>query len=201
MTPIKRPLAAAGAVVLLALSLSACGGGAPTDASKDDYCKAVGDAGSEEFGKAITDKDYDKAVDLIKESADKIEEVGTPDDISDEEREGFEIQLDAVKSLDGDDLKKAFEAEDGEDPFEADLSKDEKEKVEAYNKYENETCSDTDDGSDQGSDDGADEGSDPSIDPSDLPSDVPTGLPSDISPEDLESLQEELENLTESANQ
>ncbi|WP_182378358.1 hypothetical protein [Nocardioides sp. WS12] len=190
MTSIKRPVAAAGAAVLLALSLTACGGGAPADASKEDYCKAVGDAGSEEFGKAITDKDYDKAVDLIKESAEKIEEVGTPEDISDEEREGFEIQLDAVKGLSGDDLKEAFEAEEGEDPFEADLSKDEKEKVEAYNKYETETCSE--DSSDEGSDDGA--GSDPGTD---LPSDVPSGIPTDISPEDLASLQEELENLTE----
>lgn len=30
MTPIKRPLAAAGAAVLLTLSLSACGGAPPT---------------------------------------------------------------------------------------------------------------------------------------------------------------------------
>lgn len=194
MTSIKRPVAAAGAAVLLALSLTACGGGAPADASKEDYCKAVGDAGSEEFGKAITDKDYDKAVDLIKESAEKIEEVGTPEDISDEEREGFEIQLDAVKGLSGDDLKEAFEAEEGEDPFEADLSKDEKEKVEAYNKYETETCSE--DSSDEGSDDGA--GSDPGADlPSDVPTDLPTDIPTDLSPEDLASLQEELENLTE----
>jgi hypothetical protein len=182
MTSIKRPVAAAGAAVLLALSLTACGGGAPADASKEDYCKAVGDAGSEEFGKAITDKDYDKAADLIKESAEKIEEVGTPEDISDEEREGFEIQLDAVKKLNGDDLKEAFEAEDGEDPFEADLSDDEKDKVEAYNKYENETCSDTEDSSDEGSDDGA--GSDPGTEesPTGLPSDLPSDLPTDLSP-------------------
>lgn len=191
MTSIKRPVAAAGAAVLLALSLTACGGGAPADASKEDYCKAVGDAGSEEFGKAITDKDYDKAADLIKESAEKIEEVGTPEDISDEEREGFEIQLDAVKELNGDDLKKAFESED-EDFFE--VSEDDKDKVEAYNKYENETCSDTEDSSDEG--DGA--GSDPGTDlPTDLPSDLPSDLPTDLSPEDLASLQEELENLTE----
>ena len=36
MTPIKRPLAAAGAAVLLGLSLTACGGSDyPTDASED----------------------------------------------------------------------------------------------------------------------------------------------------------------------
>ena len=49
MTPMKRPLAAASATVLLALSLSACGG-APTDASKADFCKVVkSDEGSEEL--------------------------------------------------------------------------------------------------------------------------------------------------------
>ena len=39
MTRIKRPGAAAGAAVLLAFSLTACGG-APDDASKDDFCDA-----------------------------------------------------------------------------------------------------------------------------------------------------------------
>ena len=141
MTPMKRPLAAAGASVLLALSLSACGGGAPTDASKDDYCEAVqGASGNEDFTKALEDKDWDKIADLYKDAAEDIEKVGTPDSISDEEREGFEIQVDTLKSIDADDIKKAFESEDG-DAFEDEFSKDEKKKVEAYQKYESETCS------------------------------------------------------------
>lgn len=140
MTPIKRPIAAAGAAVLLALSLSACGGGAPTDASKEDFCEVTqNESGGEEAFKAISEEDWDKAADLIKEQADEVEEVGTPEDIPDDAREGFEIQLDAAKSLDGDDIEKAFK--DEEDPFEADLSDDEKDKVEAYSEYENETCS------------------------------------------------------------
>ncbi|HVK30143.1 MAG TPA: hypothetical protein VM575_17525 [Nocardioides sp.] len=202
MTPIKRPLAAAGAAALLALSLSACGG-APADASVEDFCKVTQDeAGQEDFVKAIQDEDWDKIEELIKDQADEVEEVGTPDDISDEAREGFEIQLDAAKGISADDLEKAFK--DDEDPFEADLSSDDKKKVEAYTEYENKTCDDSGDGIEP------EGGTDPEVStptelptddlPTDLPTDgIPTDLPTELSPEDLESLQSELEKLTESA--
>lgn len=140
MSPIKRPLAAAGSAVLLAFTLAACGGGAPTDASKEDFCDAVNsDANDEEFTKALEDKDGGKLLDLIQEQVDEIEEVGTPEDISDDEREGFEILLEQVDNLSEDDIEQAIN--DQKDPFEADLSSDEKKKVDAYNKYETETCS------------------------------------------------------------
>lgn len=140
MSPIKRPLAAAGSAVLLAFTLAACGGGAPTDASKEDFCDAVNsDANDEEFEKALEDKDGGKLLDLIQEQVDEIEEVGTPEDISDDEREGFEILLEQVDNLSEDDIEQAIN--DQKDPFEADLSSDEKKKVDAYNKYETETCS------------------------------------------------------------
>lgn len=199
MTPMKRPLAAAGAAVLLALSLSACGG-APADASVKDFCKVTQDeASQEEFLKAVQDEDWDKIADLVKDQADDVEEVGTPDDISDDAREGFEIQLDAAKGISADDIEKAFK--DDEDPFEADLSSDEKKKVEAYTEYENKTCDDSGDGLEpEGTDS---EGTDSEVPSEDLPTDVPSIDPSDIptelSPEDLESLQSELEKLTESA--
>ncbi|WP_377319970.1 hypothetical protein ACFJIY_14020 [Pimelobacter simplex] len=165
----KRPLATAGAAVLLALSLTACGGDSPSDASVKDYCDAVrGDTNNEAFAKALEDKDYDKIVDLFKEQAEKVEEVGTPKDISDDAREGFEIQLDAIKDIDGDDVKKAFESNGDSDPFEDKISKDDKKKVEAYTKYESETCSDSD-----------------SVPTPDVPTEVPTdGLPTDGLPTD-----------------
>lgn len=198
MTPLKRPLAAAGAAVLLALSLSACGGGAPTDASEADFCEAVqGNAGSAEFGQAFQDEDWDKLADLIKEQLEEIEEVGTPEDIPDDAREGFEIQLDQVGDLSADDVEKAFT--DGEDnPFAVEVSDEEKEKVEAFTAYQVETCTpevpdvpEVPDPEDV-----------PSIDPSDLPTDVPSLDPSDIpsfDPEELESLESELEKFTETA--
>lgn len=189
MTPIKRPLASAGAAVLLALSLTACGGGAPTDASVKDFCDAVSGSSSDAaFTKAFTDKDWDKLADLVKEQADDLEKVGTPKDISDDAREGFEIQLDAAKDIDADDIEEALTKGGDENPFEADLSKDEKKKVEAFSEYQAKTCSGS-----TGSDDSGDSG-----DSSDLPTEVPTDLPTEVptdlptSPEDLESLLSDL---------
>lgn len=204
MTPIKRPLAAAGAAVLLALSLTACGG-APADASVEDFCKVTQDeAGGDEFFKAIEDKDWDKVEDLVKEQADEVEEVGTPEDIPDDAREGFEIQLETIQGFSADDWEEAFNSESDEDPFEKDLSSDEKKKVDAYTEYENETCDDSESDSDSGSSDEAtSEGATelPTEDlPTDIPTDgIPTDIPTDLSPEDLASLQSELEKLTESA--
>lgn len=133
MIRIKRPAAAAGAAVLLAFSLSACGG-PPTDASKEDYCDAVND------NSALNDIDFENPdeeafVDALKEQAEKLEEVGTPEDIPDDAREGFEIQLEAINDLDADDI-------DFDDPeaFDDEFSDDEKEKVDAYAEYEAETC-------------------------------------------------------------
>ncbi|UMG94356.1 hypothetical protein [Nocardioides sp. TF02-7] len=136
MTRIKRPFAAAGAAVLLALSLSACGG-APTDASKSEFCEVIND------DSALGDLDFENPdeeafVDAIKEQAEKIEEVGTPEDIPDDAREGFEIQLEAINDLDADDID--FESD--EDPLADQLSDDEKDKVEAFTEYETETCAD-----------------------------------------------------------
>lgn len=204
MTPIKRPLAAAGAAVLLALSLTACGG-APADASVEDFCKVTQDeAGGDEFFKAIEDKDWDKVEDLVKEQADEVEEVGTPEDIPDDAREGFEIQLETIQGFSADDWEEAFSSESDEDPFEKDLSSDEKKKVDAYTEYENETCDDSESDSDSGSSDEATSEGATELPTEDLPTDVPTDgiptdIPTDLSPEDLASLQSELEKLTESA--
>lgn len=202
MIRIKRPAAAAGAAVLLAFSLSACGG-PPTDASKEDYCDAVND------NSALNDIDFENPdeeafVDALKEQAEKLEEVGTPEDIPDDAREGFEIQLETIQGFSADDWEEAFNSESDEDPFEKDLSSDEKKKVDAYTEYENETCDDSESDSDSGSSDEAtSEGATelPTEDlPTDIPTDgIPTDIPTDLSPEDLASLQSELEKLTESA--
>ena len=144
MTPIKRTLAAAGAAVFLSVGLVACGG-APTDASEKDFCRQVNKGGGKEFDEAFADGDWDKIADLTKEFAEDAEEVGTPEDIPDDAREGWEIRIEKAKDLDGDEIEDLFkqsveDPESAEDPFTADLSKEDKKKVEAYNEYENETC-------------------------------------------------------------
>jgi hypothetical protein len=129
MTRIKRPAAAVGAAVLLALSLSACGG-APTDASKDDFCEAVNDQSAFED---VDPEDTEAYVDALKEQAESLEEVGTPDDISDDAREGFEIYVDTIGDIDADDI-------DNPEDLEDEISKDDEKKVEEFFTYQGETC-------------------------------------------------------------
>lgn len=105
---IKRYLGAASAAALLALSLTACGGDdvdAPDDASAEDFCAAVTsapDTDSEDAG--------DQA-EAAKKLGEKLEDTGTPDDISDDARKGFESYVKALKDIDEDDVKKLSEAD------------------------------------------------------------------------------------------
>lgn len=105
MTRIKRP-AAFGAAALLALTLTACGGGggadAPADASEEEFCDAfnavfepLGD------GEEPTEEEFEEFQDRVAE----LGEVGTPEGISDEQREGFEVFIDAMADADYDEIK------------------------------------------------------------------------------------------------
>ena len=136
MTRIMRPAVAASAALLLGLSLSACGG-PPTDASVEDYCDAVNDDSA--FDDLDADSDEEDFVKALQEFADNLEEVGTPEDIPDDAREGFEISLETVDDLEADDL----DLEDPNSSIEDKLSDDEKDKVDAYEEYESETCSES----------------------------------------------------------
>lgn len=106
MFSIKRPVAAAGAAAVLALSLTACGGGdagdAPKDASKDDFCEKLNALDSLETSETPTEDEFNDAKDKILE----LRDVGTPKEISGEAREGFEIFIDAVDDLSYDEAKK-----------------------------------------------------------------------------------------------
>lgn len=193
-----RTLATLGAGAVLAFSLAACGSSAPSDASKADFCKAVtaeGDTAAVQ--KAVADKDYDALLDELKKTTDNIEKVGTPENIPDDAREGFEIQLDAINDLKADDIKKSFEdPENAEDPFAAKVSKDDKKKIEAFEKYQSKECEGTEAPSGAGSDSGSGSSDMPSDMPSmptDIPSDLLENLPSDLptDPSELASLLEE----------
>lgn len=151
MTRIKRPIFAAGAAALMAVSLTACGGSAPADASTEDFCEVTNDTS---WYADIEEDDYEGFVDAIKDYVDKLEEVGTPEDISDEAREGFEIQIEAAGDISADDLKEAEESGSADSPFETDLSEEEIEKVSAFQTYQVETCG--------------------GLDLEDLPTDLPT---------------------------
>jgi hypothetical protein len=127
-------LAPAGGAVLLAFALSACSG-APTDASKSEFCASVSDRSwYDEIG---DEPDAEAIVDGLESWGADLEEVGTPEDIDDDAREGFEITVEYLADLDPDD----FEELSNFDPsVSEDLSEDEREKVEALNAYVDETC-------------------------------------------------------------
>ena len=105
MTPLKRRAAAMVAPVLLAVSLSACGGGpdaagAPDDASTEEFCALFED-----------DAELDSA-DQASDFAEKMAEVGTPAEITGEAREGFETTVEFLGDVSDDDIKKFDEADD-----------------------------------------------------------------------------------------
>lgn len=144
MTRIKRPAAALAAAVLLALSLTACGGdgddgsanddeGAPTEASEDEFCEVFREA--ESAGEDLEDDDFDGQADLLNEYADKLDEIGTPEDIPDDARHGFEVLVEAFGDVRPDDLEDEDAGKALEEKYE-----DDREDVEAFFDYYLETC-------------------------------------------------------------
>ncbi len=111
-------LGTAAVFVLFGMGVSACGG-PPDDASKQDFCAVIDD---------IRDfEDFDEAVDLYRE----LEDVGTPADIGEDARDGFEITVDAVLAADDrDDVEQAYD----------DLSQSDRDKADAFTDYANDTC-------------------------------------------------------------
>lgn len=110
-------MASAGAA-LLAGFLTACGG-PPEDAEKQDFCEVI--EGIENF------EEFDEAVELYEE----LESIGTPEDIGEVAREGFEITVETVLAADDrDDVEQAYE----------DLSAGDKDRVDAFSEYARETC-------------------------------------------------------------
>lgn len=141
MTPIKRPLAAAGAAVLLGLTLTACGGSSyPSDASEKEFC-----GGFEDIFKVITSIKGDEPTESewkkIQEAYGDLGDIGTPEKISDAERNGFEVMVDTVTGLDYDEAKKSFGSEDGDDSIPG-VSKDDEKDVTKFTDYAQKTCAD-----------------------------------------------------------
>lgn len=108
----RRALAATS-LAMMAMFLTACGddgggggggsaGGAPTGADKSEFCDAMADVPSGDEPSVSDAHDW----------ADKLIDVGTPDGISDDERNGFEVFVNAVKDADEKDLSGDSQLED-----------------------------------------------------------------------------------------
>jgi hypothetical protein len=162
-------LVAAG-LVLVGATTTACGG-PPEDASKDEFCDVMVENNPFDGGTPSQD-DFDDWVDELKDT-------GTPDNISDDARKGFEVMIDAMEDFDVDDA----EAIDDLDEFVDD--KDDQKAAEKFSLYFVKECI-GELPSGLGSDLPTDVPSLPTDLPSGFPSDFPTSLPSDF-PTDLSS--------------
>lgn len=129
----KKALIAA-ALTLVAGTTAGCGGDPPEDASTEDFCQSF-----EDFDNAMDDLGEDASTEeQIQEAKDQIEqvrEVGTPEDMSSEEREGYDIFTQTILDLDDD------ASEEELDKIDEELSEDEQDKVDAFFSYADETCS------------------------------------------------------------
>lgn len=140
---IRARLTLAGAMLLVGAVTAACGdgSGAPSDASKDDFCEAanslMSDLLPEDMGTPELPSDQDMAR-AVKDWGSRMEEVGTPEDIPDDAREGFEAVVDQAKEIDAADfsMEKLEELEKGG----ADASKEVEEQADAFGDYLTETC-------------------------------------------------------------
>ena len=98
----------AASLILVAGGAVGCsddgGGGGLTgnDApSTDDFCGALKDF-QDDFGEADPTKDLKGYIQSLKDAAEKLEDVGTPDDMPDDAKEGFDITIETIKGLDED---------------------------------------------------------------------------------------------------
>jgi hypothetical protein len=140
---IRARLTLAGAVLLVGAVTSACGGGsgAPSDASEDGFCEAanslMSDLLPEDMGTPELPSDEDMAQ-AVKDWGSRMEEVGTPEDIPDDARKGFEAVVDQAKEIDAADfsMEKLEELEKGG----ADASQEVEEQADAFGDYLTETC-------------------------------------------------------------
>jgi hypothetical protein len=148
----------AASLVLVAGGAVGCGddsdsgGGAKKDegASTEDFCAAF-----QAFADDLQDVTGEEGNlgEILKKAAKRIEDVGTPDGIPDDAKEGLQLTLDAIADLDDD-----ASAEDMSG-LEDDFSDADKKKTDAFSTYLEETCPDLGDSGEPETDSGSDSGS------------------------------------------
>ncbi len=131
-----KPALLAATLVLVGGSVVACGGGgaegAPTDASEKDFCGGYQSLFSDMSG--MTEASDKEVIAKIKDWGTTMQETGTPEDISDDARAGFETTMSLIDDLDEDAEQADFEKLDD------DLTKDETAQVDAFDTYTTDTC-------------------------------------------------------------
>ena len=105
---------------------------APTDASEDEFCGVFNDSAI--AGGEIADDDFEAQADALNDYADKLDEVGTPEDIPDDARKGFEVVVEVFGEISADDSRTRTQQ-----ALEEKYKDDEKD-VTAFFGYAGETC-------------------------------------------------------------
>jgi hypothetical protein len=131
-----------GALLLVGAATSACGGGgAPTDASEKDFCKTqsslLADLLPDDMSNPELPSDEQMAR-AVKDWGVDLEEVGTPEDIPDEARKGFDHVVEQARKVDASDfsIEKLEELEAGG----KDASKEVQRQAKAFSDYLTKTC-------------------------------------------------------------
>jgi hypothetical protein len=178
-TRISRAAVTIASGAFLLTGLTACGGdsdgggsgtSAPADASSEDFCTAFNGLYEKVLGN-VTSADTSQAIKAFKEWAADMKDVGTPEDMPDDARHGFDVFVDAAANIDDDATVADLQN------FGDDLSEEDQSAGETFGDWASDNCPSP--LSDLAS----------SI-PSDLPTDLPSDLPTD--PSELESMMSEL---------
>jgi len=145
-TTIRARLTMTSAVLLVGAVTAACGGGgsgAPGDASEDGFCEAANslltDLMPEDMSTPEVPSDEEMAQ-AVKDWGTRMEEVGTPEGISDDARAGFEAVLDQIDEIEASDFSTENLEELGTGGAEA--SEEVQRQAEAFGDYVTETCGD-----------------------------------------------------------
>ena len=144
-TRTRTRLTVSTAVLLVGAVASACGsgggGGAPDDASEKDFCQTqtslLEDLMPDDMSNPELPSDEQMAR-AVKDWGKKIEEVGTPEDIPDDARKGFERVVEMANDIDPADfsIEKLEELEAGGEEASAEAKK----QAAAFEKYLTEKC-------------------------------------------------------------
>ena len=133
--------------LLVGAATAACGGGgggvggAPTDASEKDFCQTQSSLLEDLMPADMSSSELpsdEKMAEAVQDWATKIEDVGTPEDISDDARQGFEAIVAQANEIDASDfsIEKLEELEAGG----KDASAEARKQADAFEKYLTETC-------------------------------------------------------------
>ena len=130
----RHALIAAGLALVAGTTVGCGDSGPPTDASTEEFCGVFEDFYAD-LAKLGADAEAADAVAALKDVADRLQEIGTPEDISEEARAGFEVTVEAIENIDED-----ASEEDINKLLEENFSEEEKKQADAFNSYLGETC-------------------------------------------------------------